>query len=79
MNAPKLILADEPTSGLDNKNCAYVIDLLLDEALASDAALIIVSHDDRLRAEINDCIELITNTKWDALENSLEKYYIQTA
>lgn len=60
MAGPKLILADEPTSALDNKNCTQVIDLLLEEAVANNAALIIVTHDDRLRSEINDCIDLNT-------------------
>jgi len=58
MNSPKLLLADEPTSALDNKNCSYVINLLLEEAITNDAALIIVTHDDRLKSEITDCIEL---------------------
>jgi len=58
MNEPKLLLADEPTSALDNKNCSQVINLLLEEALANDAALIIVTHDDRLKSEIEDWIEL---------------------
>jgi len=58
INSPKLILADEPTSALDNKNCSQVIDLLLEEAIANDAALIIVTHDDRLRSEISDRIDL---------------------
>ena len=58
MNKPKLLLADEPTSALDNKNCGLVIDLLLEEALAYDAALIIVTHDDRLREEISDSVDL---------------------
>ena len=58
MNQPKLLLADEPTSALDNKNCRLVIDLLLEEALAQDAALIIVTHDERLRAEISDSVDL---------------------
>lgn len=58
MNEPTLLLADEPTSALDNKNCTQVIDLLLEEALANEAALIIVTHDDRLRSEIEECIEL---------------------
>lgn len=60
MNKPKLLLADEPTSALDNKNCSYVIDLLLEEAFVNDASLIIVTHDDRLRSEISNCIELTT-------------------
>lgn len=58
MNSPKLLLADEPTSALDNKNCGLVIDLLLEEAAAQNAALIIVTHDDRLRAEISDSVDL---------------------
>lgn len=60
MTGPKLMLADEPTSALDNKNCSQVIDLLLEEAVANNAALIIVTHDDRLRSEIRDCIDLNT-------------------
>jgi len=58
MNSPKLLLADEPTSALDNKNCSSVIDLLMEEAVANDAALIIVTHDDRLRTDISDFVEL---------------------
>ena len=58
MNGPKLLLADEPTSALDNKNCAQVIDLLQEEAIANNAALVIVTHDDRLRSEISDHVEL---------------------
>ncbi len=58
MNAPKLILADEPTSALDNKNCTQVLGLLMEEAKTNDAALVIVTHDDRLRSEISDCLEL---------------------
>ena len=58
MNEPKLLLADEPTSALDNKNCTQVVKLLLEQAQANESALIIVTHDDRLRSEIKDCIEL---------------------
>ncbi len=58
INGPKLILADEPTSALDNKNCTQVIELLLEEAVANDAALIIVTHDDRLKSEVKNWVEL---------------------
>ena len=58
MNGPKLLLADEPTSALDNKSCSKVIDLLLEEAVTNKAALIIVTHDDRLRSEVDNLIEL---------------------
>lgn len=58
MNEPKLLLADEPTSALDNKNCGLVIDLLLEEAKAQNAVLIIVTHDDRLRNKISNSVDL---------------------
>jgi ABC-type lipoprotein export system ATPase subunit len=58
MNEPSLLLADEPTSALDNKNCGVVIELLLEEARSQHAALIIVTHDDRLRGEINNSVDL---------------------
>lgn len=58
VNKPKVILADEPTSALDNKNCSAVLDLLLGEAQVNQAALIIVSHDDRLKGELRDSIQL---------------------
>lgn len=63
MSSPKVILADEPTSNLDNKNCSYVIDLLMEEAFWHDAALIVVTHDDRLRTEISDSIDLANHSK----------------
>jgi putative ABC transport system ATP-binding protein len=49
INDPLLILADEPTSSLDDKNCNEVIDLLLSQSKASNASLIIVTHDVRLK------------------------------
>ncbi|MEL6845846.1 MAG: ATP-binding cassette domain-containing protein, partial [Bacteroidota bacterium] len=58
MNEPSVLLADEPTSALDNKNCKLVIELLMEEAKSQDAALVIVTHDDRLRQEIKESIDL---------------------
>lgn len=49
VNAPKLILADEPTSALDDGNCDEVIKLLKDQASESGSALIVVTHDNRLK------------------------------
>jgi len=64
MNQPKLILADEPTSALDDANCKYVLELLQEEARLNEAALIIVTHDNRLKSEIDNTVELnpILNT-----------------
>jgi ABC-type lipoprotein export system ATPase subunit len=42
---PKLILADEPTSQLDHDNGARTIDVLLEAADASGAALLVSTHD----------------------------------
>lgn len=58
MSQPKLLLADEPTSALDHRNCATVIGLLKEEAAANNAALVIVTHDDRLKREIGISCEL---------------------
>ncbi len=62
MNAPQLLLADEPTSALDYRNCKNVINLLLEEAINNNAALVIVTHDDRLKEEVHNSIELFPIT-----------------
>ena len=62
MNLPQLLLADEPTGALDYNNCLNVITLLLDEALANNAALVIVTHDDRLKGEVDNSIKLFPIT-----------------
>ncbi len=49
VNKPGLILADEPTSALDDSNCLEVIQLLEEQAREENAALLIVTHDNRLR------------------------------
>ena len=58
VNDPKLILADEPTSALDDKNAFEVIDLLEQQARLSQAALIIVTHDQRLKDRFSKRITL---------------------
>ncbi len=49
MNNPKVVLADEPTSNLDDDNCERVINLLIKQIEAIGAALVIVTHDGRLK------------------------------
>lgn len=49
VNDPDILLADEPTSALDDKNAAEVIQLLEEQSSLSNAALIIVTHDQRLK------------------------------
>lgn len=46
---PRLLLADEPTSALDDRNAALVTELLLGAARDQGAALVVTTHDARLR------------------------------
>jgi putative ABC transport system ATP-binding protein len=48
LGRPELILADEPTSSLDAGRQAIFLDLLQRECASSGAALLFVSHDERL-------------------------------
>lgn len=57
-NSPKLILADEPTSSLDDENTEKVIRLLQTQAAKIGAALIIVTHDQRVKAHIPNFVEV---------------------
>ena len=58
MNQPALLLADEPTSSLDDANCEIVANLLANQAAKNNAALIIVTHDLRLKQLFHQTIEL---------------------
>ena len=46
---PDLILADEPTSSLDDTNCYKIAQLLEEQAQSTNAQLIIITHDSRLK------------------------------
>lgn len=48
VNQPSVILADEPTSALDDRNTRQVLGLLQEQATSVGAALLIVTHDNRL-------------------------------
>ncbi len=58
INTPKLILADEPTSALDDNNAKEVAKLLVEQSKSVGAALLIVTHDARLKAFIDHSITL---------------------
>lgn len=58
VNKPQLILADEPTSSLDDENTEKVINLLKNQAEKIGAALIIVTHDQRVKDHISNFIEV---------------------
>lgn len=47
-NSPRIILADEPTAALDSKRAGIVMDLLRKLAAENDAAIIAVTHDEKI-------------------------------
>ena len=59
MNEPKVLLADEPTSSLDDKNAEKVIELLTSLSKEYKAALLIVTHDNRIKERFINKITLI--------------------
>ncbi|MFD2582187.1 ABC transporter ATP-binding protein [Pedobacter vanadiisoli] len=52
VNKPDLLIADEPTSSLDDENANQVIQMLTTQAKDNGAALIIATHDQRVREHI---------------------------
>ncbi|MFD2891116.1 ABC transporter ATP-binding protein [Flavobacterium chuncheonense] len=59
MNEPKVLLADEPTSSLDDKNAETVIRLLTDLSKEYKTALVIVTHDSRIKEKFTNKLTLI--------------------
>lgn len=55
---PQIILADEPTSSLDDKNCKIVIELLKKQAKQTNANLIVITHDQRIKSFFQNSITL---------------------
>lgn len=49
INRPALLLADEPTANLDDAACSATLDLLRETAAASEATLIVATHDARVK------------------------------
>ncbi len=47
-NRPRIILADEPTAALDSKRAGIVMDLLRKVAVEQEAAVIAVTHDEKI-------------------------------
>lgn len=58
VNRPALILADEPTSALDDGNCEKALALLLEQAAACGATLLVATHDNRARGRFARRLEL---------------------
>lgn len=58
MNEPAVILADEPTASLDDANCRKVVALLKEQSQSIGASLIVVTHDQRLKDEFSNRVDL---------------------
>jgi ABC-type lipoprotein export system ATPase subunit len=59
VNGPRLLLADEPTANLDDAAAERAIELLLGEAARRGAALVVATHDARVKRHFEK--ELILN------------------
>jgi len=58
IHKPAVVFADEPTSALDDTNTLAVIQLLKETAADSKSALVIVTHDNRLKTHFQNIIIL---------------------
>jgi putative ABC transport system ATP-binding protein/lipoprotein-releasing system ATP-binding protein len=64
VTTPRLILADEPTSQLDRASSDLVVDVLLDCADATGAALVLTTHDPSIAARFEH--------RWSVVDGLLE-------
>lgn len=58
IGSPPIVIADEPTSALDKDTAAEFMTLLIQETARSKAALLMVSHDERLAGHFDRVISL---------------------
>ncbi len=58
IGSPPIVIADEPTSALDKDTAAEFMTLLVQEMTRSKAALLMVSHDERLAGHFDRVIPL---------------------
>jgi putative ABC transport system ATP-binding protein len=58
VNAPALVLADEPTGNLDRANADTALTLLRETCRESGAALLVVSHDERVVQQFERVVDL---------------------
>jgi putative ABC transport system ATP-binding protein len=52
-NRPRIILADEPTAALDSQRAGIVMDLLAKVAREQAAAILVVTHDDKILGRLD--------------------------
>lgn len=69
VSEPKLLLADEPTGNLDTNTGQKVVDLMFELNLASNATMILVTHDHHLAER---CDNSITLSAGEIVENIIQ-------
>lgn len=57
-NAPPIILADEPTAALDSERAGKVMDLMVGIARRRRAAVIVVTHDEKIFGRLDRIVRL---------------------
>jgi len=57
-NRPRIILADEPTAALDSERAGIVMDLLRKVAAEQDAAILAVTHDEKIYDRLDRVFDL---------------------
>ncbi len=57
-NRPRIILADEPTAALDSERAGIVMDLLRKVAAEQDAAILAVTHDEKIYDRLDRIFDL---------------------
>ncbi len=58
VHGPRLVLADEPTGNLDPGNAARVMQVLVSQARAQSAALLLVTHSQQAAAAMDRCLRM---------------------
>ena len=59
IHRPSVVFADEPTGALDSRTAERVMGLLLQEVAAAGAALVMVTHDDKIAAQLDRRVMLV--------------------
>ncbi len=62
VHSPELVMADEPTSALDDRHTDQALALLRESAQAVGAALLVVTHDERVRGRLDREFEMSAPT-----------------
>lgn len=58
VHSPALVLADEPTSALDDEHALQALGLLQETTAAVGASLLVVTHDQRVRGQLDHEFEM---------------------